>query len=179
MRYGYTFLSLSEPFLCNLVATLVDEMGDAYPEIAKQQKFIENVIREEGMAFLRTLDRGIKLMDECMERSSESKIISGEDAFRLYDTYGFPIDLTELIASEKGYKVDLEKFSVELGKQKDRARNATSNTFGDWSVYHEGEDVEFLGYDAVTVEGVKLLKQRTVVQKNKQMLQLVFDRTPF
>ena len=179
VRYGYTFLSLSEPFLCNLVATLVDEMGDAYPEIAKQQKFIENVIREEEMAFLRTLDRGIKLMDECMERSAESKVISGEDAFKLYDTYGFPIDLTELIASEKGYKVDLEKFSVELGKQKDRARNATSNTFGDWSVYHEGEDVEFLGYDAVTVEGVKLLKHRTVVQKNKQMLQLVFDRTPF
>ena len=179
VRYGYTFLSLSEPFLCNLVSTLVDEMGDAYPEIAKQQKFIENVIREEEMAFLRTLDRGIKLMDECMERSAESKVISGEDAFKLYDTYGFPIDLTELIASEKGYKVDLEKFSVELGKQKDRARNATSNTFGDWSVYHEGEDVEFLGYDAVTVEGVKLLKQRTVVQKNKQMLQLVFDRTPF
>ncbi|MGM9781467.1 MAG: alanine--tRNA ligase [Candidatus Cryptobacteroides sp.] len=179
VRYGYTFLSLSEPFLCNLVSTLVDEMGEAYPEIAKQQKFIENVIREEEMAFLRTLDRGIKLMDECMERSVESKVISGEDAFKLYDTYGFPIDLTELIASEKGYKVDLEKFSVELGKQKDRARNATSNTFGDWSVYHEGEDVEFLGYDAVTVEGVKLLKQRTVVQKNKQMLQLVFDRTPF
>ena len=179
VRYGYTFLSLSEPFLCNLVSTLVDEMGDAYPEIAKQQKFIENVIREEEMAFLRTLDRGIKLMDECMERSAESKVISGEDAFKLYDTYGFPIDLTELIASEKGYKVDLEKFSVELGKQKDRARNATSNTFGDWSVYHEGEDVEFLGYDAVAVEGVKLLKQRTVVQKNKQMLQLVFDRTPF
>ena len=102
VRYGYTFLSLSEPFLCNLVATLVDEMGDAYPEIAKQQKFIENVIREEEMAFLRTLDRGIKLMDECMERSAESKVISGEDAFKLYDTYGFPIDLTELIASEKG-----------------------------------------------------------------------------
>ena len=179
VRYGYTFLSLGEPFLCNLVSTLVDEMGEAYPEIARQQKFIENVIREEEMAFLRTLDRGIKLMDECMERSSESKIISGEDAFRLYDTYGFPIDLTELIASEKGYKVDLEKFNVELDKQKDRARNATSNTFGDWSVYHEGEDVEFLGYDAVTVEGARLLKHRTVVQKNKQMLQLVFDRTPF
>ena len=179
VRYGYTFLGLTEPFLCRLVSKLVEEMGEAYPEIARQQKFIENVIREEEMAFLRTLDRGIKLMDECIERSRGTKVISGEDAFKLYDTYGFPIDLTELIASENGFSVDLEQFDRELQKQKDRARNATSNTFGDWTVYHDGEDVEFLGYDSTELEGVLLLKQRTVVQKNKEMLQLVFDRTPF
>ena len=179
VRYGYTFLGLNEPFLCRLVQQLVDDMGEAYPEITKQQKFIENVIREEELAFLRTLDRGIKLMDECIARAGESKVISGTDAFKLYDTYGFPIDLTELIAGENGCAVDLEGFKVELQKQKDRARNATANTFGDWAIYHSGEDVEFTGYDTTRTEGALLLKQRTVVQKNKEMLQLVFDRTPF
>ena len=179
VRYGYTFLGLSEPFLCRLVQQLVDDMGDAYPELPAQQKLIESVIREEELAFLRTLDRGIKLLDECMERNAAGKLIPGEDAFRLYDTYGFPIDLTELIAAEKGYKVDLDGFQVELGKQKDRARNATANSFGDWTVYHEGEDVEFVGFDTTELAGALLLKSRTVVQKNKEMLQLVFDRTPF
>ena len=179
VRYGYTFLGLSEPFLCTLVQQLVDDMGDAYPELPAQQKLIESVIREEELAFLRTLDRGIKLLDECFERNSATKLIPGADAFRLYDTYGFPIDLTELIAAEKGYKVDLDGFQVELGKQKDRARNATANSFGDWTVYHEGEDVEFLGYDTTEVSGALLLKSRTVVQKNKEMLQLVFNSTPF
>ena len=179
VRYGYTFLGLTEPFLCRLVDQLVHDMGAAYPEIAKQQKFIENVLREEEMAFLRTLDRGIKLLDECLARSADSRTISGADAFRLYDTYGFPIDLTELIAAEHGYKVDIDNFNVELGKQKERARNATANSFGDWTVYHDGEDVQFTGYDETETSGALLLKQRTVVQKNKEMLQLVFDRTPF
>ena len=179
VRYGYTFLGLSEPFLCRLVQQLVDDMGEAYPELPAQQKLIESVIREEELAFLRTLDRGIKLLDDCMESSKDTKVIAGSDAFRLYDTYGFPIDLTELIAAERGYKVDQEGFQKELQQQKDRARNATANSFGDWKVYNEGEDVQFLGYDAVTVEGALLLKSRTVVQKNKEMLQLVFDRTPF
>ncbi|MCR4823854.1 MAG: alanine--tRNA ligase [Bacteroidales bacterium] len=179
VRYGYTFLGLNEPFLCRLVGQLVDDMGEAYPEIAKQQKFIESVIREEEMAFLRTLDRGIRLMDDCMERSKESKVIAGSDAFKLYDTYGFPIDLTELIAAENGYTVDQDGFQIELQQQKNRARNATANSFGDWTVYHEGENVEFVGFDTDEVEGALLLKQRVVVQKNKEMLQLVFDRTPF
>ena len=179
VRYGYTFLGLGEPFLCRLVQQLVDDMGEAYPEIAKQQKFIENVIREEELAFLRTLDRGIKLMDECIARAGEGKVISGSDAFKLYDTYGFPVDLTELIAGENGCAVDLEGFKVELQKQKDRARNATANSFGDWAIYHAGENVEFTGYDSVRTEGALLLKHRTVVQKNREMLQLVFDRTPF
>ena len=179
VRYGYTFLGLSEPFLCRLVQQLVDDMGEAYPEIAKQQKFIENVVREEELAFLRTLDRGIRLMDECLERSKGTGVIAGADAFRLYDTYGFPIDLTELIAAENGFKVDQEGFQAELKQQKDRARNATANTFGDWTVYHDGEEVSFVGFDTTEVEGALLLKSRTVVQKNKEMLQLVFDRTPF
>ncbi|MBO4671096.1 MAG: alanine--tRNA ligase, partial [Bacteroidales bacterium] len=179
VRYGYTFLGLSEPFLCVLVQQLVDDMGEAYPELPRQQKLIESVIREEELAFLHTLDNGIRLMDDCMERSKDSKIIPGTDAFRLYDTYGFPIDLTELIAAENGYTVDLEGFRTELAKQKERARNATANTFGDWTVYADGEDVVFEGYDTTEIAGARLLKSRTVVQKNKEMLQLVFDRTPF
>ncbi len=179
VRYGYTFLGFTEPFLCRLVPQLISDMGDAYPELKAQQKLIESVIREEELAFLRTLDRGIKLLDDYMARNAATKVLPGTDAFVLYDTFGFPIDLTELIAGEKGYKVDLEGFQVELGKQKERARNATANEFGDWTVYHDGEDVEFTGYDTVEQAGALLLKSRKVVQKNKEMLQLVFDRTPF
>ena len=179
VRYGYTFLGFDEPFLCSLVPQLVADMGEAYPELGKQQKLIESVIREEEMSFLRTLDRGIRLMDDYIAKNAATKTIPGEDAFVLYDTYGFPIDLTELIASEKGYTVDMEGFGKELQKQKDRARNATANEFGDWTVYCEGEEEAFLGYDNLELEGVRLLKQRTVKQKNKTMFQLVFDRTPF
>ena len=178
VRYGYTFLGFNEPFLCRLIPQLISDMGEAYPELVKQQQLIENVIREEENAFLKTLDRGIKLLNDCMEEAKQDKTISGVDAFKLYDTFGFPIDLTELIATEKGYKVDLEGFGAELQKQKDRARNATANEFGDWTEYAEGES-HFEGYDTTTVEGAKMLKRRTVVQKNKKMLQLVFDRTPF
>ena len=179
VRYGYTFLGFDEPFLCSLVPQLVADMGEAYPELGKQQKLIESVIREEEMSFLRTLDRGIRLMDDYIAKNASTKTIPGEDAFILYDTYGFPVDLTELIASEKGYTVDMEGFGKELQKQKDRARNATANEFGDWTVYHDGEEEAFLGYDSLELEGVRLLKQRTVKQKNKTMFQLVFDRTPF
>lgn len=179
VRYGYTFLGFDEPFLCALIPQLVSDMGEAYPELGRQQKLIESVISEEEMSFLRTLDRGIKLMDDYVAKNASTKTIPGEDAFVLYDTYGFPIDLTELIASEKGYTVDMEGFAKELQKQKDRARNATANEFGDWVVFHEGEEEAFLGYDNLELEGVKLLKQRTVKQKNKTMFQLVFDRTPF
>ena len=179
VRYGYTFLGFDEPFLCALIPQLVSDMGEAYPELGRQQKLIESVIREEEMSFLRTLDRGIRLMDDYVAKNASTKTIPGEDAFVLYDTYGFPIDLTELIASEKGYTVDMEGFAKELQKQKDRARNATANEFGDWVVFQEGEEEAFLGYDNLELEGVKLLKQRTVKQKNKTMFQLVFDRTPF
>ena len=179
VRYGYTFLGFDEPFLCALVPQLVADMGEAYPELGRQQKLIESVIREEEMSFLRTLDRGIRMMDDYMEKNSETKTIPGNDAFILYDTYGFPIDLTGLIASENGYTVDMDGFNVELQKQKERARNATANEFGDWTVYLDGEEEAFLGYDCLELEDVRLLKQRTVKQKNRTMFQLVFDRTPF
>ena len=179
VRYGYTFLGFGEPFLCRMVQQLVDDMGDAYPEIGAQQRLIESVIREEENAFLKTLDRGIKLMDDYMERSKDSKVISGVDAFTLYDTYGFPIDLTDLIATENGYTVDHDGFQVELGKQKERARNATSSEFGDWTEFVPGGESTFVGYDSTTVEGARLIKHRCVKQKNKELLQLVFDRTPF
>ena len=179
VRYGYTFLGFNEPFLCRLVGQLVDDMGEFYPEIAKQQTLIEKVIREEEMSFLRTLDRGIKLIESIMEKSSDTKVIKGEDAFTLYDTFGFPIDLSELIASERGFSIDLKGFETELQKQKDRARNATANEFGDWVEFHHCDEVEFLGYDFTEVEGALLARHRKVKQKNREMIQLVFDRTPF
>ena len=179
VRYGYTFLGFTEPFLCRLVPQLVADMGGAYPELPAQQKLIESVIREEEMAFLRTLDRGIRMLDDYMAKATGTKKIAGADAFILYDTYGFPVDLTELIATERGYTVDLDGFQAELAKQKERARAATANEFGDWTEFRSGEEVEFLGYDTTVVEGATLLKQRIVKQKNKTLFQLVFDRTPF
>ena len=178
VRYGYTFLGFTEPFLCRLIPQLVADMGEAYPELIAQQKLISNVIKEEENAFLRTLDRGIRMLEDNMAKNADTKVVAGTDAFVLYDTYGFPIDLTELIAAEKGYTVDLKGFNVELKKQKERARNATANEFGDWMVFKEA-DVEFVGYDVLRIKGVHLLKQRTVKQKNKEYFQLVFDRTPF
>ena len=178
VRYGYTFLGFDKPFLCLLIERLCADMGEAYPELIAQKGLIENVIREEENAFLRTLDRGIRMLDELMTKCSGT--ISGTDAFTLYDTYGFPIDLTELIATEHNLKVDLEGFAAELEKQKNRARNATSNEFGDWVEFESGDrEIIFTGYDSVKEEGCTLLKHRTVKQKNKELLQLVFDRSPF
>ena len=179
VRYGYTFLGFEEPFLTRLVGRLVEDMGDAYPELKAQRKLIENVIREEENAFLKTLDRGIRMLDSYMEKMSGEKVIGGETAFLLYDTYGFPVDLTELIATEKGFTVDIKGFEAELAKQKERARNATANSFGDWEEIVSGEECVFTGYDSLEEKGARLLKQRTVTQKNKTYYQLVFDRTPF
>ncbi len=179
VRYGYTFLGFNEPFLCRLVGQLVSDMGEFYPELPAQKELIEKVIREEEMAFLRTLDRGIKLMDNIMEKSIGTKVIKGEDAFVLYDTFGFPIDLSELIAAENGFTIDLKGFEAELLKQKERARNATAIESGDWVEFHHCDHVEFTGYDTLSAEGVVLAKHRTVKAKNKVMYQLVFDRTPF
>ena len=179
VRYGYTFLGFNEPFICRLVGQLVDDMGEFYPELVKQQTLVEKVIREEEMAFLRTLDRGIRLMDNLMEKAGDNKTISGEDTFVLYDTFGFPIDLSELIASEKGFTIDLEGFEKELQKQKERARNATAIESGDWTEFHHCESVEFLGYDTTETKDAVLVKHRTVKAKNRTMYQLVFDKTPF
>ncbi len=178
VRYGYTFLGFNTPFLCRLVPTLVQEMGDAYPELKQQQPLIEKVIKEEEDAFLKTLEKGIKLLDSVMERSKETRVISGKDAFVLYDTYGFPIDLSELIAKEHGYTIDLPGFEEELGKQKERARNAASVEQGDWIEVEPFTSCEFVGYDTLECS-VKLMKYRTVKTKGKEFFQLVFDKSPF
>ena len=178
VRYGYTFLGFKEPFLCRLVPNLVAQMGDAFPELRKQNELIVRVIKEEEEAFLRTLDKGIRLMDNIMAKAADSKKISGVDAFTLYDTYGFPIDLSELIARENGYTIDLDEFNVELEKQKQRARNATAIEAGDWLSVGPDTVTEFVGYDTMTAD-VKIVRYRTVKAKNKEQIQLVFDRTPF
>ena len=179
VRYGYTFLGFKEPFLCRLVPQLISDMGEAYPELKEQQQLVQKVIKEEEDAFLRTLDKGIRLMDSIMEKSKGTKVIAGTDAFTLYDTFGFPIDLTELIAGENGYTVDMDGFNVELGKQKERARNATAIENGDWVNVHNTENVEFTGYDGTSLEGALLARHRVVKAKGKEFCQIVFDRTPF
>jgi len=178
VRYGYTFLGFKEPFLCRLVPQLIADMGEAYPELVSQQQLVTRVIREEEEAFLRTLDKGIRLMDNILAKSKGTKVVAGIDAFTLYDTYGFPIDLTELIAAENGYTVDMAGFTVELDKQKERARNATAVENGDWVEIHPFVSCEFTGYDTLTTEA-QLMKYRLVKAKNKELIQLVFDRTPF
>jgi len=178
VRYGYTFLEVDQPFLCRLVPTLVEDMGSAFPELYKQQTLIEKVIREEEEAFLRTLDKGIRLMDTLMEKNKGNRTISGEEAFTLYDTYGFPIDLSELIAKENGYRIDLISFEKELEKQKARSRNATSTEEGDWIDVRPYKGVEFVGYDK-SEETVNIVRYRKVKAKNKEYFQLVFDKSPF
>jgi len=178
VRYAYTFLSVEEPFLCRLVPTLVGEMGIAFPELVSQKNLIEKVIKEEEEAFLRTLDKGIKLMDALMVKHKDTKLISGEDTFTLYDTYGFPPDLSELIARENGYSIDIKSFEKELGKQKERSRNATSSEEGDWIEVRPYNVVEFVGYEK-TEEDVQIVRYRSVKTKNKEFFQLVFDKSPF
>ena len=179
VRYAYTFLKMDEPLLCRLVPTLVAQMGNAFPELKAQQSIVEKVIKEEEEAFLRTLDKGIRLMDTIIKNNAQDKVVSGTDAFVLYDTFGFPIDLTELIAKENGYTVDLKGFEQELQKQKDRSRNATAVEEGDWVEVHPYAATEFTGYDSSVETDVKLLKYRTVKSKNRESVQLVFDKSPF
>ncbi len=178
VRYAYTFLNSSEPLLCKLVPTLVREMGEAFPELIHQQNLVEKVIREEEESFLRTLEKGIKLMDSLIEKNKESKKISGEEAFLLYDTYGFPVDLSELIARENGYSLDHESFEKELEKQKERSRQATSTQEGDWIDVNPGKSFEFVGYEK-TEEIVEIIRYRKVAAKNREYFQLVLDKSPF
>ncbi|MDR2801679.1 MAG: alanine--tRNA ligase, partial [Prevotellaceae bacterium] len=178
VRYGYTFLGFTEPFICRLVATLVDEMGVAYPELKTQQALIERVIHEEETAFLRTLETGIRLLDSVMEKNTGSKIISGKDAFQLYDTFGFPVDLTELMAREKGFGVNMPEFEKELEQQKQRSRNAAIIEEGDWIEVRTAGQTAFIGYDT-TVATIKIARYRLVKTKGKEQVQLVFDTTPF
>lgn len=176
VRYAYTYLDIREPFITKLVPTLVAQMGGQFPELVNGEKLIEKVIFEEENSFLKTLATGINLLDAILEKSGE--LIKGEDAFTLYDTYGFPIDLTELIASERGAKVDIAGFESELAKQKERSRGAAVVETDDWVEVRPIERAEFVGYDNEVCD-VKIARYRRVVAKGKTAFQLVFDKTPF
>ncbi len=177
VRYGYTYLGFTEPFICKLVDGLVKQMGHQFPELVAQQTLIERVIEEEEASFLRTLATGINLLDGVIKKSTGGKI-SGKDAFILYDTYGFPIDLTELIAKEQGVEVDIEEFEKELQVQKERSRNAASQDIDDWQEIMPIAESEFIGYDTLTAD-VRIARYRRVKSKNSVTYQLVFDHTPF
>ena len=180
VRYGYTYLGFNEPFICKLVPGLVEQMGGQFPELKAQQTLITSVICEEETAFLKTLATGINLLEGVMtkSRAAGKSVIDGKSAFTLYDTYGFPIDLTELIAKENGMTVDLEAFEVELQAQKARSRNAAAVENDDWVELVAGATTEFVGYDTLTAE-VKIVRYRKVTTKGKTLYQLVFDQTPF
>ena len=178
VRYGFTFLDEKEPFLYRLVDVLSTKMGTAFPELKAQKQLIENVIKEEETSFLRALDQGLILLDGIIS-SAKTKEISGDKAFELYDTYGFPIDLTALILSEKGYTLDEEGFEVELQKQKKRSRAASEMSTEDWTVLNDDTVEEFVGYDTLETT-VKITRYRKVTsKKDGEMYQLVFNLTPF
>ncbi len=180
VRYGYTYLGFKEPFICKLVDVLADNMGKQFPELVSQKTLIQSVIQEEESSFLRTLATGINMLDNIIAKAKKTgaDTISGSDAFTLYDTYGFPIDLTELIARENDMKVDLSAFEKELEAQKNRSRNAAAVETGDWIELLPIKESVFVGYDTL-VEDVKIAKYRKVQAKGKSYFQLVFDKTPF
>lgn len=180
VRYGYTFLGFRSAFIFKLVEVLKETMGDAFPELVSQQNLIEKVIKEEEESFLRTLSTGIKLLDEIIQKAKKESLteIQGKDAFVLYDTFGFPLDLTELIARENGLDVDENGFKVEMEAQKNRSRNAAQQETDDWVELRKIEQTEFVGYDKLETE-IRISRYRKVTQKKKSFYQLVFDQTPF
>ncbi len=180
VRYGYTFLNFREPFINNLVNVLVDEMGAFFPELVAQKELITKVIHEEEASFLRTLDTGIRLLDGRIEEAKRNRIaeISGSDAFVLYDTFGFPLDLTELILRENGLTVNRAEFDRAMAAQKERSRSDAAVETHDWQVLFDIDAVEFVGYDTLKTE-VRIARMRTVKVKGKEQYQLVFDKTPF
>ncbi len=179
VRYGYTFLGQKQAFMYKLLPVLIDNMGEAYPELVAQKTLIEKVIKEEEESFLRTLETGIRLLDKVMAdaKAEGKKTISGKDAFTLYDTFGFPLDLTELILRENGLNVNIDEFNAEMQQQKERARNAASIETGDWITLKEGT-TEFVGYDYTEYE-TEILRYRQIKQKNQTLYQIVLDKTPF
>ncbi|WP_283640137.1 alanine--tRNA ligase [Mesonia mobilis] len=178
IRYGFTFLDQKEPFIYKLVATLSQQMGAAFPELKKQKNLCENVIKEEENSFLKTLDQGLVLLDQIIENSA-TKEISGKKAFELYDTFGFPIDLTALILNERGFKLNETEFEEELQKQKERSRSAAQTKAEDWQILREDDEEEFIGYDSLEAR-VNITKFRKVESKKDGTLyQLVFNLTPF
>ena len=179
VRYAYTFLGQKEAFIYKLLPVFIGEMGGAYPELVAQRELIGRVMKEEEDSFLRTLDKGINLLNGAMDelKAHGKTQLDGEQAFRLFDTYGFPLDLTELICRENGYTVDEAGFGVEMEKQKARARNAAAVENGDWEVLKEGEQ-KFQGYDYTEYE-CHILRYRKVTQKKQTFYELVLDNTPF
>ena len=179
VRYAYTFLGQKEAFLYKLLPTLVEEMGDAFPELKAQQQLIAKVMKEEEDSFLRTLDKGITLLDKAMDQlKAEGKTeLDGEQAFRMFDTYGFPLDLTELICRENGFTVNEEQFNAEMQKQKERARNAAAVENSDWVELKAGEQ-QFVGYDYSEYE-CEILRYRKVTQKKNEFYEIVLSATPF
>ena len=182
VRYAYTFLGQKEAFMYRLLPVLIQEMGETYPELEAQKGLISKVMKEEEESFLRTLETGIRLLDGVMEETKKQgkTVIDGEKAFTLFDTYGFPLDLTELICRENGLTVDEERFNAEMQKQKDRARNAAQVENGDWVDLLDGKTAEskFLGWD-MTESECRIVRYRQVVQKKQTYYQLVLDQTPF
>jgi len=179
VRYGYTFLGFKEAFMYRLIDTLIESMGEAYPEIKAQADLIKHVTKEEEDAFLRTLETGMKLIEKVIAdtKGAGKTVVDGKEAFTLYDTFGFPLDLTELILRENGMTVNEEEFNVEMQKQKQRARNAAAVEATDWVELKDGV-TEFVGYDLSECD-VNILRYRKVTQKNKSFYQIVLDRTPF
>jgi len=178
IRYGFTFLDTNKPFIYRLVKVLSEQMGKAFPELKEQHQLIENVIKEEESSFLSTLEQGLVLLDSVI-KSSKDKTIAGDKAFELYDTFGFPIDLTALILEEKGYQLDVEGFEKALKAQKDRSRAASEVSKDDWNVLQTDTEQEFIGYDSLEAQ-VKVVKYRKVTSKKEgDQYQLVFNLTPF
>lgn len=179
VRYAYTFLGQKEAFMYKLLNVLVREMGAAYPELTAQRELIGRVMKEEEDSFLRTLEKGIMLLNGAMDelKAHGQTQLDGKEAFRLFDTYGFPLDLTELICAENGYTVDEKQFNEEMEQQKARARNAAAVENGDWEILREGEQ-EFVGYDYTEYE-CHILRYRKVTQKKNSFYELVLDHTPF
>ncbi len=179
VRYAYTFLNQREAFLYKLLPVLIEEMGDSFPELPAQRDLIGRVMKEEEDSFLRTLDRGINLLNSAMDelKANKQTVLDGTAAFRLFDTYGFPLDLTELICRENGFTVDEEEFNKEMQKQKERARNAAQVENSDWVELRPGEQ-QFVGYDYTEYE-CHILRYRKVTQKKNVFYELVLDATPF
>ena len=180
VRYGYTYLDFDKPFLTKLMPVLIEQFGDVFPELKAQEKFVSKVIHEEETSFFRTLSTGLKLIDdmEASLKETNNKVIEGKKAFELYDTFGFPLDLTELIASEKGLTVDRKGFDKAMQEQKERSRNAEQSEQSDWTVLEESDLSSFVGYDSLEAD-LKITKYRKVEKKGKVVYHLVFDKTPF
>ncbi len=179
VRYGYTFLGFGEPFIYKLLPVLVEQMGNVFPELEKQQQLIEKVMKEEESAFLRTLAFGIKRFEQYIENHPDEKIINGNFVFELFDTFGFPVDLTQLLAREKGYRVDMEGFNKGLEAQKSRSRKAAEVEAADWVVVNDEEPkTVFVGYEQLECEA-GILRYRKITAKKKEVYEVVLDRTPF